>query len=213
MQRAGASTATVSAARRQGGAVLGLLLIVSLAALMVGAGPSDKPKARIVDLQVSPVANELQVSFELLNGFSAATLERISSGLPTTIRYDLKLERIRGFWFNPTIEKSTVQVVAMYNAITREYLVNLKQDGRLTASRVVKTEEELVKAMTIFHGLPAFQPVNSRGRFVVRVRADLGSKTVLAMIPTRIQTEWAESARFRAQQSAGAVRAAATGSP
>ena len=98
-------------------------------ALLLTAMASAEP-ARIDNVLVEREENQLLVSFELINAFDADFLERVSSGLPTGFRYQIKLERLRRYWLNPSLHKSELEVIAMYNAITREYLVNYKQDGR-----------------------------------------------------------------------------------
>ena len=169
-----------------------LLLAVALLA-------ADASEPHISDLLISRQGSELLLSFQLVNAFDDPLLERIQSGLPTSFHYHVKLERLRRWWFNNTVSRSELQVVAMYNAITREYLVNYKLDGRLIESRVVKSEEELERAMTEFHALSLLELPDVGGRLVARVRVELGSKTILGLIPTTRHTEWAESERFHAQ--------------
>ncbi len=175
-------------------AALLLALTVGITSLATPAGATP---ARISDLLVEREGGRLLASFQLIDGFDESLWERIDSGLPTSILYEIKLERIRRYWFDRRLAKSELQVIAMYNALTRQYLVNYKQDGRLISSRMVKTRAELEQAMTILHAL-AFVALDEpqSGRWVVRVRAELGSKTVMLLIPTAIQTPWAESATF-----------------
>ena len=100
--------------------------------------------------------------------------------------------------FNNTLDSASLQVDAMYNAVTREYLINYRLDGSLIESRVVREPDELRQAMTEFSDVPIFsvegRPPGQRLR--VRVRADLGTGTVFFFIPKTISTDWA-SRRFR----------------
>ena len=100
----------------------------------------------------------------------------------------------------PVAANRTLQVIAMYNAVTREYLINFKQDGKLIDSRIARTREELEQAMTRFDKLTVFHvddvKPNPRRRALVRARAELGSKTMLLIIPTRIETDWVKSEKF-----------------
>lgn len=183
------------AARGEG--ALGSVARVCVASTLLLATIARAEPARIDDLLVEREENQLLVSFELINAFDADFLERVTSGLPTGFRYQIKLERLRRYWLNPSLHKSELEVIAMYNAITREYLVNYKQDGRLIDSRTVKSPEELSQAMTLLHALPFFVVERPReGRLVVRVRAELGPKTILLLIPTTRQTPWAASETF-----------------
>ena len=110
---------------------LGLLLL-----LVVSSAAAQEP--RIENLSVSGQNGRILVSFELLDALDDDMLERVQSGLPTEARASPFGSSTRGcWWFNRVIERSNLQVVAMYNAVTREYLVNYKLDGRLIESRVV----------------------------------------------------------------------------
>ena len=90
-------------------------------------------------------------------------------------------------------------MVAKFNAVTQEYLVNFRQDGKLVESRVVRERDELERVMTRFSRLPLFnlEDVNPEGRLTIKARADLGSKTVLLLIPKTVTTDWVQSRKFR----------------
>lgn len=167
-------------------ALLGLLL-----------APTGEPT--IEDLRVAVDGSQVRVGFRLANGLDAETRERIASGLPTSFLYELELKRDRKHWWDHGLDATVLEVVAMYNAVTREYLVNTKQGGRLIESRTVRDEEELERAMTVFEAFPAFtldaDPDNSR--FLVRMRVDLGSGAVLGFIPYQRSTGWVESNKVR----------------
>lgn len=179
---------------------LTLLFFLAVAAI-------DAQEPRIEDLHVTRQNGRILVSFRLLDALDEAMLERVHSGLPTELAFTLRLERPRLFWFDRVFERATLQVVAMYNAVTREYLVNYKLDGRLIESRVVTDQAELERAMTLIHSLPAFElengaseqerlglgPGQSAPRVQLTVRAHLGSKPFLLLFPNQIDTGWARS--------------------
>ena len=173
-----------------------LTAALGLTALLL-AGPSE-PKAELVDLRVSQVGRRVDVSFRLANGLDDELFERIQTGLPSGFVYRFGLFRDRQRWFDHRLDRSTLQVAAMYNAVTREYLVNYKQDGRLIDSRIARDRAQLERAMTRFEALPVFTlgDVNPRLRLLVKARAELGSKTVMGIVPTRIATDWVRSRKF-----------------
>ena len=179
---------------------IGLCLAFLSSVALPLAADSGKPEIR--QLEATRLDSRLAVSFLLEGAFDGATLERIQSGLPTGFDYELRLERTRKWWFNKGVDRVRFKVVAMYNAITREYLVNYKLDGDLIDSRVVMTDDELEQAITSFHQVDALEvPDTARGRLVLRVRAELGPKTLLGIIPTHAHTDWAESVRFTPAQT------------
>ncbi|MEO7794517.1 MAG: DUF4390 domain-containing protein [Thermoanaerobaculia bacterium] len=166
--------------------ILGLLL-----------APTGEPT--IEELRVAVDGGQVLVGFHLANGLDSDTRERIASGLPTSFIYELELKRDRKHWWDRGLNATILEVVAMYNAVTREYLVNTKQGGKLIESRTVRDEEELELAMTVFENFPAFtleaDPDNSR--FLVRVRVDLGPGAALGFIPYQRSTGWLESNKVR----------------
>ncbi len=159
----------------------------------------NEDKAAVRDLQVSVQGRRIEISFQLENGLTDKLFERIQTGLPSGFTFDFVLFRDRKRWFDNKLESTSLQVVTMYNAVTREYLVNFKQDGRLIDSRIAHDRQELERVMTRFEGIHAFTlgDLNSKKRLLIRARADLGSKTLLGFIPTKVSTDWVRSRKFR----------------
>jgi hypothetical protein len=173
--------------------------------LLLAVGGIGEPEPRIENLHVTRQNGRILVSFQLLDALDEEMLERVQSGLPTELAFTLRLEHPRVWWFDRVFDRATLQVVAMYNAVTREYLVNYKLDGRLIESRVVTDLDRLQRAMTLIHSLPAFELADggSAGaglqeeplpsRLQLTVRAQLGSKPFLFLFPNQIDTGWARS--------------------
>ncbi len=175
-----------------------------LAVLLLFAQEEEPAQASISRLEVTLDGSRVLLSLELDNAFDPQFLERIASGLPTEIDYRLRLQRDRKRWFDRTLAKSELQLVAMFNAVTREYLVNSKLDGKLIESRVVHNLEDLERAMTSFEALPVFTLDDSTrtGRMMVEARAELGTRTrtllfIIPFFPTKITTDWVQSRKFR----------------
>jgi hypothetical protein len=174
-------------------------LPAAVLALALVAPAAAAAEARIESVRVTLEVRRALVSWVLVDGFGAPLRDRIESGLPTGVVYELELFKDRKRWWDRSLAHAELQVVAMYNAVTREYLVNFKLDGRLIESRQVHDLAALEAAMTTVEGLPAFslEGAPRDRRLLVRVRAELGSRTVLGFIPTLAVTEWAESGKFR----------------
>ena len=176
-------------------AVLSLVLLsVPLAA--------DAAEPKIRDLEVEVEGHRVMVGFRLVDGFDRDVAERVGTGLPTAFVYELELLRDRKRWFDRPLQRTTLQVVAMFDARAREYLVNYKLDGKLVESRMVHDLADLEAAMTRFDALPAFmlEPLPRRWRLLVKVRAVLGPKTLFSIIPSRVATDWRESEKFTAPE-------------
>jgi len=165
---------------------------------LIAAAPADG-KARIEDLRLSLDGTRVLVSFQLANAFDEDLGDRLQSGLPSAFLYKFRLYRDHIRWFDKKLDTTRLQVVGIYNAVTREYLVNYKLDGNLIESRIVTDLNELEEAMTRFEKLPIFDlaGVSSHKRLLVRAEADIGSRTILFLIPARKSTDSAESRKFR----------------
>ena len=172
--------------------LVGVLLQVTLTVPTLWARSGDDPE--VTDLDVAREGDQVLVSFRMDGAFDDELIERIQSGLPTGFTYQVRLEKARKWWLNPSPHKSEIQMIAMYNAITRDYLINTKQDGRLISSTIVTSLDELRQHMTILDGVPFVQLDHElKGRHWIKVRAELGSKTILLLFPTRRHTAWAET--------------------
>lgn len=165
--------------------------------LLFAAEPQGKP--RLNEPRVNLDNQRVEVSFALINGFDDALLERIRTGLPSGYVFDLRLLLDRKRWFDVEIDASRLEVVASYDAVTREYLVNTKQDGRLIESKVVRDERELERELTRFESVPVFNlPKGDGRRLMVRMRAEIDSINLLYFIPRRVATPWRYSRKFPA---------------
>lgn len=155
--------------------------------------------AEISDFKVSVDGDRAMVSLKLDRAFTSRLWERVESGLPTSIVYRFLLERDRKRWYDRQLKESTFEVVATYDAVEHQYTVNSKLDGKLVESRTVHDHQALAAAMTRIDALPVFtlDPLPRAWRLLIKARAELGSKTVLAMIPVAVTTEWTESRKFR----------------
>jgi len=169
------------------------LLALAFFATSEGGDPA------LSDLHVSTDGQEIRVSLQLENAFTESMLERLDSGLPTELTYRFRLYRDRKRWWDRDLAKSTYQVIAMYNAVSREYLVNYKHDGKLTETRVVRDLVELERAMTVLDQVPIFTlgPLRPNAQVLVRARVELGSGTWLFIFPTTETTDWRRSRKLR----------------
>ena len=163
--------------------------------LFFGSSP-DKP--HLTELQIALEGRSLAVSVQLINGFTDQLLEEIQTGLASGFTYQFVLSRDQALWFEKKLDKSQLEVTSMYNAVTREYLINFKLDGKLIDSRIARNPEELEREMTQISNLKVFQleSTNPNRWLVVRARADIGSKTTMLIIPSRIRTDWVRSRKF-----------------
>jgi len=174
------------------------LLISLLFSLLAPA--LSRAEGRISGLNVAVDGGRVLARLTLVNAFHRRLRERVDSGLPTSIVYRFELDQDRTRWWDRYLEERTLEVTAMYDAVARHYTVNYKLDGKLIDSRTVHDQQALAEAMTRVESLPVFSLASfpSRWRLLVKARAELGSRTILSIIPTAIITDWVESRKFRA---------------
>lgn len=201
----------MAAPRQHSGPIVGLALAVvaagafallaadgtAAAATPVLASAAGPPE--LEELRVRVDGNVARVSFRLAGAIDERFAERLASGLPTGFIYELELLKDRKRWFDRALGTNTLQVIAMYDAATRGYLINYKLDGKLVESRLVRDLADLEPALTRVEDLPAFELDNvpRAWRLLVRARALIGAKSGPSLLPSRVSTEWRESRKFR----------------
>ncbi|MFL6262389.1 MAG: DUF4390 domain-containing protein [Thermoanaerobaculia bacterium] len=155
--------------------------------------------AEISEIKIGLDADRVLTTFTLGGAFDRRFAERVDSGLPTSILYRLELFRDRKRWWDQRLRESTFEVVATYDAVARAYAVHYKLNDKLIESRTVRERRTLEEAMTRVERLPAFSVAGlpREWRLLVKVEAELGSRTVLSLIPVTISTPWRESPKFR----------------
>lgn len=170
------------------------LLIAILAAAMVLA-----EKAEITALTIREERGQVLVSFQVENGWSEELQARLNSGLPTGFVFEIELKRDRKRWWDAHLESCRLERIAMFNAVTGEYLLNTKRDGRLLGSQVVRNPEELRQELTRVSGWPAFAvpQLPARARYLVRVRMELEPGEFLGFLPYERTSSWVESNKLR----------------
>jgi len=172
--------------------------------LVLAAGKAaDDP--RIEALRISLEGDRVLASFALQGAFDRRLAGRLESGLPTSILYRLELHRDRKRWYDRRLQENTLEAVAVYDAVARTYDVHYKLDGKLIESRTLRERHEVEAAMTRIGPLPVFslEQVREPGRILVKVRAELGSRTLLSFIPVTVATDWADSNKIRIQGGGG----------
>lgn len=156
-------------------------------------------QGRIRVLRAVVEGDQVLVSFRLDGGIDRRLLERIDTGLPTKIVYELELARDRKRWYDQGLKRNTLEITATYDAVARETNLHYRLGGELIESKTVRDRPALLDALRKIERVPVFrvQGLTPGVRHLVLARAILGSRLVLAIIPTDVRTDWAESNKFR----------------
>ncbi len=156
-------------------------------------------QGKISGLRATVEGDQVLVSFRLDGGIDKQLLERIDTGLPTRIVYELELARDRKRWYDQGLRRNSLEITATYDAVARETNLHYRLSGELIESKTVRDRPALLEALRRIDRLPVFktQGLTLGVRYLVLARAILGSRMVLAIIPTDVRTDWSESNKFR----------------
>jgi len=172
------------------------------AALLAGANAAlglviaDGPAIRGVSTRIA--GRDLCVNTRLSPALPEDVLQRLASGLPTTVAWELRLFVFRNLWFDGLKDERRYAVTATYRPVTSDYAVERRLDARLLDTKVVPTRDEAAAALAQVPALPTFTMGDHLigKKLLVRVRCLYGSGVALGVVPTSAETAWVRSGIF-----------------
>jgi hypothetical protein len=175
---------------------------VLLAALLAGASPArsivegDGPVIPGVSTWVA--GRDLHVDTRLAPSLPENILQRLASGLPTTVTWELRLFSFRNLWFDGLKDERRYAVTATYRPVTSDDAVERRLDARVFDTKVLPTRDEAAAALAKVPGLPFFTMGDHLlgKKLLVRVRCLYGSGVALGVVPTSAETSWVRSGIF-----------------
>lgn len=176
-----------------------ILLLIGFVAVSIHVHADS---ADLDDLEAIVESGAISVSVSLTGVFEqTATIERLQSGLPLVIVYQFDMIRKRKNWFDSILSSAEVELVANYNSLTREYLLNYRRNRKLVSSESVRSIDELRRRMSSIHEESLFPLDSQRPRHLrVRARAVLGRQYFMHAIPRAVATDWTV-ARVQARET------------
>jgi hypothetical protein len=167
-------------------------LILYLLALYLLAPAAFAADPQIEHLTAKAVNGQVSVHFVLAHAFDREeTIQGLQSGVPTSFTYVVEIFRDRPLWLDEGISRSRIEVIATFNSVTREYLLNYRRDRRLVRSETINDLAELRRRMTTIEEPELFDIGNRRPyKLRVRAKADLMRGWLLYFIPWEISTRW-----------------------
>lgn len=166
-------------------------LLLSLL-LLTAAEASSAAPADIRNLSAVANGSIVGVRFSLANAFADPDLVKaLQSGLPTSFEYVIEIYRDRPNWFDQGVARSRIEVIATFNSITREYLLNYRRDRKLVRSETFTDLASLERGMSTVDEPALFDTGGRRPhKLRVRVRADFGRTFLFYVIPSSNSTRW-----------------------
>ncbi len=155
------------------------------------AGPA-LAQPRVQNLTAIAVEGRVSVRFDLVDAFhNEKTVQALQSGLPTSFTYVVEIYRDRPNWFDEGIARSRIEVIATFNSVTREYLLNYRRDRKLVQSETFTDLDKLEKRMTMIDEPNLFEIGKQRPyKLKVRAKADFERAFLLYVVPWQISTHW-----------------------
>lgn len=145
-----------------------------LAAVLATAG-GVRLRASVEEIVVLPIAHDgqVQVSFDLSDGFTPDVRDQVQSGLPTTFSYAVELRRGAATWFDVTLAAVTVSATVRFDNLTRRYEMSRTLNGHVEDARPTEDGEAVRRWMTHFERVPVSTTaaLEANGEYYVRVRA------------------------------------------
>lgn len=166
------------------------LVCSSLLLLLAGAARAGDPA--IQTLSAKAANRQVSVRFTMTHAFDREqTIQGLQSGVPTTLIYVVEVYRDRPRWFDEGIGRARIEVIATFNSLTREYLLNYRRDHKLVRSETFNDLASLQRAMTTIEE-PNLFDIGKRPpyKLKVRVKADLMRGWLLYFIPWEVSTRW-----------------------
>jgi len=166
-------------------------LCASLFLLLASAAFAADPK--IEHLTATANSGQVTVRFALSHLFDRdELLHALQSGAPTGITYVVEIYRDRPNWLDEGIARARIEVIATFNSVTREYLLNYRRDRRLVRSETFSDLAALQKRMTSIDEANLFDIGNRKPyKLKVRAKADLTKGWLFYVIPWDSSTHWA----------------------
>ena len=179
-----------------------LALLAGAAALAGPPGsspsPSEPVEPAVRNVAVVIQGRQLTTEARLDPSPLPEVRQRLSSGLPTTSTWEIRLCAARDFWFDGLKDERRYEVTATYRPLNSDWLVEKRLDGKLLETRTLPTLGETEDAL--YH-LPPFAAFTMADhllgkRLVLKVRCTYSTGIVLGVVPVAIDTGWARSKIF-----------------
>ena len=185
-------------------ALLPAVLALAVSTRLAAQDPENDRGTRVASVTTSLVGRELHVEAALAPALPPEVGNRLTSGLPTTATWRLRLVLFRPLWFNSFKDERLYEVTATYRPVTADYSVERRLDEKLLDTRVVPTREEAAAALSRVPHLPAFiMGSHLLGKsLAVKVRCVYGNAFVLGIVPTTVGTGWTRSGVFEWREAA-----------
>lgn len=172
--------------------------IVFAALLAFGGAASAQTAPAVPGVSTWLAGRDLHVEARLSPGLPEDVRQRLGSGLPTTVSWNIRLFSFHNLWWDTLKDERRYAVTATYRPDTSDYLVERRLDARLLGTELLASKDEAAAVLAKVPGLPVFTMGDHLlgKRLVVRLRCRYGDGVALGVMPTSDETDWARSGIF-----------------
>lgn len=147
------------------------LIIIALLITVLAPSVAFSREARVDKLFVSKRPT-LNISFVVLDAFKPEIEEGIKSGIPTTFKFFIELDRVRRMWPDKSVQKWTFNHTVKYDTLKEEYEITLNE-----LNKVIRTKDfdEMKRLMVTGEAieLTTDKPLRAGSRHTVRIKAQM----------------------------------------
>lgn len=168
-----------------------LVGLVAFAVQLVPVVAAEREPA-IERVAASVRDGRVYLDLEAVNTLDANAIERLGSGLPVTLEYEVEVFTRRRAWFDNTRNSAGIRLETIYDAVTREYTVTRRLDGQLFDVTSFRSLNELEPRLARLNDFPVLQVADAPlGEDpVLRVRVVTRRRSWLWIIPRVVASEW-----------------------
>lgn len=121
-------------------ASLTLLLFFLLAWPAAGGGGGPV----IANIALTGSGGRLLLSAAVKDCFTKEMLEGVQSGIPITFRFKIRLERLRSWWLNETVNSLGINHTLSYDPIRRDYQVAFAEYDQPRSTRLLAEAQQMM---------------------------------------------------------------------
>lgn len=151
-------------------------IFVVLLSIFVSPSYSQNAQyARIDNVVISNNPQNIQVSFDVKDGFTKDIENAIKSGIPTTFTLIIELYRERSLWFNEKLSEVEFKHTVKYDTLKAEYEVLLEEKVQPDKAVIAKDLSKVKELMTKVEGMPfSFASSLQKGnRYKIKIKAKM----------------------------------------
>jgi hypothetical protein len=145
--------------------------------ILLFSTPVYSQQARLTNFVVSSTREDLLVFLTIEGAFTENMKAAILSGVPTTVSFNISIEKIRSFWLNRKIVDKKIDHTIKYNPLRKEFTVKRSWE---TEPIVTESFNEAINLMADIDNLKVVSLSNlEKGvQYQIKARAKLDKLTL-----------------------------------